>query len=96
MLIKLLWSVRQLLLDAFVFTVEYKMLGNTSFSAGSLPRNIKDKEYDYLNTFLINSVKSLIVFVFNDQNKAIFLHILLLDKRSLKYILNTYKLAQVQ
>ena len=84
MLIKLLWSVRQLLLDAFVFTVEYKLLGNTSFFAASLPRNIKDKEYDYLNTFLINSVKSLIVFVFNDQNKAIFLHILLyLIKRSL-------------
>ena len=84
MWIKLLWSVRQLLLDAFVFTVEYKLLGNTSFFAGSLPRIIKDKEYDYLNTFLINSVKSfIIVFVFNDQNKVIFLHVLLLDKRSL-------------
>ena len=96
-MIKLQWSVRQLLLDAFMFTVEYKLLGNTSLFAASLPRNIKDKEYDYLNTFLINSGKIFNCFFFKDQNKVIFLHFFYyLIRDHFKYILNTYKLAQVQ
>ena len=98
MLIKLQWSVRQLLLDAFMFTVEYKLLGNTSLFAASLPRNIKDKEYDYLNTFLINSVKSFNCFRLQGSKQsdfsALFYYYLIRDH--FKYILNTYKLAQVQ
>ena len=55
-----------------MFTVEFKLLGNTSSFAARLPRIIKDKEYDHISV--------LIVFVLNNQNKVIFLHILFLDK----------------